>query len=381
MTRIPLPALLFAIAAVVGCKEAPPAGGGPAGGAFAVQAIVVEARIQPVSESLSLVGTVAANEMVDIKSETDGTIEEILFTEGHQVKQGDLLIRLDDTKLAASVAQAEANFKVSAANHERSKQLFKDKLISPQEFDQISAQFQANQASLDLNKRQLKDTRILPPFGGTVSSRHVSPGQVISKNTTLTWLVDLDPVKVEFNVPERYVGQLKVGQKIEVAVAAYPGRKFEGEVFFVAPFVEAATRTALVKARVPNPEAELKPGMFANLDLTLKLKEDAIVIPESSVLASGDRNIIYVLNSQDEAQIRPVKLGIRQAGLVEIASGLNPGERVVAEGLQKVRPGAKVKAAAAETVQGLPAGDRVVENGKAERPKSGTGQPGNGGPE
>ena len=344
MTRISFPILLIAIAVLAGCKKDAPAGGGPPGGAFAVQAIVVEARVQPVSESLLLVGTVAANEMVEVKSETDGTIEEILFTEGHRVKQGDLLIRLDDTKLAAAVAEAEANFKVSRANHERSKQLFQDKLISPQEFDQIAAQFQANQASLDLNKRQLKDTRIYAPFGGIVSSRQVSPGQVISKNTTLTWLVDLDPVKVEFNVPERYVGQLRVGQKIEVAVAAYPGRKFAGEVFFVAPFVEAATRTALVKARVPNPEAELKPGMFANLDLTLKLKEEAIVIPESSVLASGDRNIIYVLDAEDQAQIRPVKLGIRQAGLVEIVSGLKPGERVVAEGLQKVRPGAKVKA-------------------------------------
>ena len=108
-----------------------------------------------------------------------------------------------------------------------------------------------------------------------------------------------------------------------------------------------AYNTALVKARIDNPKSELKPGMFANLNLTLKLKEDAIVIPESSVIASGDRNIIYVLDKEDTAQIRPVKIGIRQAGLVEIVSGLKPGERVVAEGIQKIRPGGKVKAAAA----------------------------------
>jgi len=342
MNRILPLVLLTAVAALNGCKKAVGPGGGPPAG-FAVQAVVVEAKVQPVSESLSLVGTMAANEMVEIKSETDGTLEEILFTEGQVVKQGDLLLRLNDTKLAASVAQAEANFKVSQANHERSKQLFQDKLISPQEFDQIAAQFQANQATLDLNKRLLKDTRIHASFGGVVSSRQVSPGQVISKNTTLTWVVDLDPVKVELNVPERYVGQLRVGQKVDITVAAYPGRTFSGEVFFIAPFVESATRTALVKARIPNPQMELKPGMFANLDLTLKLKEQAIVIPESSVLASGDRNIIYVLDAQDAAQIRTVTLGIRQAGLVEILTGLKPGERVVAEGLQKIRPGGKVK--------------------------------------
>jgi membrane fusion protein, multidrug efflux system len=329
-----------------GCKKKAAAGGAPAG--FAVQALVVEATVQPVSESLSLVGTLAANEMVEIKSETDGTLEEILFTEGQQVKEGDLLLRLNDTKLGAAVAEAEANYKLSQASYERNKQLFRDRLVSQQDFDQVAAQFQASQASLDLKKRELKDTRIYASFGGVVSSRQVSPGQVISKNTTFTWLVDVDPVKVEINVPERYAGQLHPGQRIEITVAAYPGRKFTGEVFFVAPFVEAATRTALVKARVPNPQLELKPGMFANLDLTLKLKEQAIVIPESAVLASGDRIIVYALNKEDVAEVRPVKLGIRQAGLVEILSGLKAGDRVVAEGLQKVRPGGKVQAIAAE---------------------------------
>ena len=362
--------LLLLVASVLawsGCKkQAGPGGGGPPG-SFAVQAVVVEARVQPVSETLSLVGTVAANEMVEIKSETDGTVQEVLFTEGQKVKAGDLLLRLDESKLAAGLAEAEANFKLSQANNERSRQLFRDKLISQQEFDQISAQFQANQASLDLKKRELKDTRIVASFGGYVSSRQISPGQVISKNTTLTFLVDVDPVKVELNVPERYLGQLRVGQKIQLTIAAYPGRKFDGEVFFIAPFVEPATRTALVKARVPNPEAELKPGMFANLDLTLKLKENAVVIPETSVLASGDRNVIYIVDAQDTAQLRAVKIGIRQAGVVEIVSGLQAGERVIAEGLQKVRPGGKVKASPGE----LSPGESPKVTGKPEGAESG----------
>lgn len=345
MLLLLLPLIALALS---GCKKDAGPGGGPPAVAFAAQAVVVAAKAQAVSETLALVGTVAANEMVEIKSETEGTVEKVSFVEGQPVKAGDLLLQLDETKFAATANEAEANFKLSQANHERSKQLFHDKLISQQEFDQIAAQFQANQADLDLKRRQLKDARIRAPFEGIISSRSVSPGQVIGKNTTLTWVVDLDPVKVEFTVPERYVGQVRVGQKIEVTVAAYPGRRYVGEVFFVAPFIEPATRTALVKAKIPNEKHELKPGMFANLDLTLQLKEQAIVIPESSVLASGDRNIIYVVDAQDTAQIRPVKLGIRQAGLVEITSGLQAGERVVAEGLQKVRPGGKVKASVAE---------------------------------
>src|SRR5688572_30142632 len=181
--------ILTAIGCVLaGCgKKAAPASPGAAGG-FAVQAVVVEAKTQTVSEFLSLVGTIAANEMVEIKSETEGTVEEILFTEGQRVNKGDLLLRLDESKSAAAAAEAEANFKLSQANYERSKQLFRDKLISQQDFEQIAAHFQANQAGLDLKKRQLKDSRIIASFGGVVSSRQVSPGQVIGKNSTLTWL-------------------------------------------------------------------------------------------------------------------------------------------------------------------------------------------------
>ena len=352
---------------LTGCKKQEAAGGGgPA--AFAVQAVVVEAKRQPVSESLSLVGSVAANEWVELKSETDGTVQEIPFQEGQEVKKGDLLVHLDESKFAAALAEAEANFRLSQANYDRAKQLFRDKLISQQEFDQAAAQFQANQAGLDLKKRELKDTRIYAPFEGIMSSRQVSPGQVISKNTTLTWVVDLDPVKVEVSVPERFVGQLAVGQNIDLAVAAYPGRKFTGEVFFIAPFLDPTTRTALVKAKVANPKHELKPGMFANLDLTLKLKENAIVIPESAIIPSGDRTVVYVVDASDTAQIRAVKLGIRQAGLVEVVSGLESGERVVSEGIQKVRPGGKVRPVAGQTPQ-IEASKR--ESGKAGKPEGG----------
>ena len=346
---------LAAILAFCGCKKpAPPAGGGLAGG-FAVTALLTEARREPVSESLSLVGTLAANEMVEIKSETDGAVEKILFQEGAVVKEGDLLIQLDESKFAAAVAEAEANFHLSRATFERNKQLFHDKLISQQEYEQASAVLQANQASLDLKKRQLKDTHIYAPFSGIAGGRVVSPGQVMSRNTTLTWLVDLDPVKVEVAVPERFLGQLKGGQIVELTVAAFPGEKFRGEVYFIAPQVDPTTRTALVKAKIPNPSHRLKPGMFVNLDLTLRLKDNAVVIPEGAVWASGDRTLVYVVGTNDIAQIRPVTLGVRMPGSVEVVTGLQGGERIVAEGVQKVRPGGKV---------------RAVENEKAEKRES-----------
>jgi membrane fusion protein (multidrug efflux system) len=313
-----------------------------------VQAVVIEAKAQAVSESLSLVGTVAANEIVEIKSETDGTVEKILVTEGQQVNPGDLLVKLDDSKFAAAVAEAEANFKLSQANHERSKQLFRDKLISQQEFDQIAAQFQANQAGLDLKRRQLRDTQIRAPFGGVVGARQVSPGQVIGKNTTLTWLVDLDPVKVEVNVPERYLSQVAVGQAMEFGVAAFPNDRFKGELYFISPQLDAPTRTALVKARIPNPGHKLKGGMFANLALTLRLRDSAIVVPEPALVSNGDEVTVFIVDEKGAAQVRPVKIGLRLAGKAEVLSGIQAGEKVVVEGVQKLFPGASVKPAPAE---------------------------------
>jgi membrane fusion protein (multidrug efflux system) len=333
---------------VIGCKK-PGAGGPPPN--FAVQVVAVEARRQPVAESLSLVGTLAANEMVEIKSETDGTVDQINFKEGEPVEQGRLLIKLDESKLAASVAEAEANFKLSQADFERSSELLKGKLISQQEFDQIVARFHAGEATLELKKRQLKDARIHAPFAGIMSARQVSPGQVIARNTALTWIVDLDPVKAEFNVPERFLSQVRLGQQIELGVATYPGQKFPGEVYFISPYVDPWWRTVLVKASVKNPEQRLRPGMFASLELTLKVRDQAVLVPEAAVTISSDKASLYTIDSGSNAQLKLVTTGIRLAGKVEITSGLQGGELVVVEGIQKLRPGAKVKLAPPEAAQ------------------------------
>ena len=337
----------FAFAVLLaGCGQR---GGATSGAAFPpVQVVAVEARQQPVIETLSLVGTLTANEAIEIKSEIDGTVDELLFEEGKPAEKGALLVRMDENKLAAAVAEAEANFKLSQANYERSRQLFQDKLISQQEFDQLASTFEVNRAGLELKKRQLKDARIYAPFRGIMGSRQVSPGQVISKNTLLSTLVDFDPIKAEIGVPERFVSQLQVGQKIELAVATYNNQKFPGEVYFVAPQVELSTRTALVKARLANPGLKLRPGMFANLDITVQTREKAVVIPEVALVLNGDRTSVFVVDAESKAQMRPVKTGLRLTGRVEILEGLRPGEKVIVEGIQKVPPGAKVILAPAE---------------------------------
>lgn len=341
-----------ALLAATGCKKKPAGAGGPGagGGGYAVQVVAVPARQQPVVESISLIGTIAPNEMVELKTETDGVIREIAFDEGQRVKKDALLVALDDTKLAAQLAEAEANLQLAKTSFERVKQLFEGKLISQQEYDQASATFAANEAGVELKRRQLRDARVTAPFAGITSARQISPGQVITRNSTLTWLVDLDTVKVEVAVPERYLSQLAIGQAINFKVAAFPKDAFKGEVYFISPQLDPGTRTALVKARIANPDAKLKGGMFAGLDLTLQLRESALVIPEPAIVNNGDATMVFALTATNTAVMKPVKIGLRLAGKAEVLGGLTPGEQVVVEGTQKLRPGAPVKLAGPEAM-------------------------------
>jgi membrane fusion protein, multidrug efflux system len=346
---IAIPTVLCSLALIGACKKQnQQRAGGPPGG-FAVQVVAVEAKQQPVTETLSLVGSIAANEIIEVKSEIEGTVKEILFEEGQRVAKGTELLLLDETKLATALAETESAFKLSKANFDRAQQLSKDKLISQQEFEQLSAIFESSQATRDRRKRELQDTRVYASFAGIVGARNVSPGQVIAKNTTLTWLVDLDTVKVEVNVPERFIQQLQIGRPLEFTVAAFPGEKFRGEVYFVSPQVDANLRTALIKARIPNPDAKLRGGMFASLDLTLQVKNSAIVIPEPAIMSNGDNFSVFVVDDKGNANVRPIQVGIRLAGKAEVLKGLNAGEKVVVEGVQKLRPGAPVKLAPAES--------------------------------
>ncbi len=340
---LPVPVVLL-VALLAGCKPKQPQTGASASRP-AVQVVAIEAKTQPVTETLSLLGNIVANEMVEIKAETEGTVEEINFNEGQRVEKGALLLKLDESKPAASLAQSEANHMLAHSNFERAKQLHRDKLISQQDFDQASASFSASEATILLMRRQLKDARIYAPFAGMTGSRQISPGQVISRNQTLTWLVDLDVVKVEVTIPEKYLSQVRLGMPLDFSVAAFSGKPFHGEVYFISPQLDEGTRTALVKARIPNPDGALKAGMFASLDLKLRIKEDALLIPEPALVSGSDAVTVFTIDSKSTAVMKRVKVGLRLAGKVEILDGVAAGERVVVEGTQKLYPGAAVKLA------------------------------------
>lgn len=335
---------------LTGCKKPGQGGapGGPGGSGMSMTVVAVEARRQSVVETVSLVGNLAANEAVEVKAETDGIVQEVLFDEGQPVEKGTLLLRLDETKLTAELADAQARLQLAEASHARANELRQAKLISEQEYDQAASTLAVSKATVELRQRQLRDAKVPAPFSGRTGARSVSPGQVITRNTPITWLVDLDPMKVEVDVPERFLGQTRIGQAVQFQVTAYPGRKFEGQIYFIAPRLDERTRTAQVKTRISNPDGVLKSGMVANLEMSLVIREDAVVIPEAALMSNGDMTFIYLVGPEDTVQLQPVTVGQRLPRWAEIRTGLKGGERVIAEGHQKIGPGMKVTLAPPE---------------------------------
>lgn len=333
-----------------GCN--PRESGQPPPPAMVVPVRTAQAVVRTLDDTLSTVGTVIPNEVVELRSETDGMVESIGFQEGQAVTNGQILFLLDQGKAAANLAQAQAGHRLAEANAIRSRTLFGNNTISRQEFDQAQATFELNRAAVELMQQQFSDSVITAPFDGVAGARLVSPGQVISRNTHLSTIVSMDPIKVELRVPERYLGQLSEGQEVVLRAQAYPGEVFRGQVFFIDPQLDLDTRTVRLKAMVPNPLGRLRPGMFSTVDLVLRVKEHTVVVPENALVLHGDRTMVWIVDTNATARIAPVDIGVRLKGETEILSGLQGGETVIVEGTQKLRPGAQVSAQPVDNAKG-----------------------------
>lgn len=347
---------ITAIAAVIlytGCGKPPVMGGGE--GEFPVQAVIAEAVMAPVQDTVSLVGSLQARDAVDLVSEIDAVIEDMSYDEGKAVAEGDTLFCLDEAKLQARLAESEARFRLAKTNFERNQALLDNQTISQQEFDQVQSTFEAAQAALDLSREEHADAVITAPFDGVTGERQVSRGQFVNRGTVLGSLVRTDPLEAVFDVPERYLSRLEPGGAIAIHSVAYRDETFAGTVFFVAPRVNERDRTVRVKAVVPNADGRLKPGMFGRLDLVLDTREQALQIPESCVQYRGDQVSVVVMDDDDRAAFRPVTLGVRFKGRVEVTAGLEAGERVVAEGHQKMGPGSLIAISPKSAVEQGPA--------------------------
>lgn len=307
-----------------------------------MQAVVAPVVLGSLEESLRLVGSLKATEQVELVSEIDSKVVEIRFKEGERVKKGQVLLVLDDAELKARLDEATARLDLASSELNRGNELLSSKTITRQEFDRLEFEQRSADAAVRLMKEQFDEAIITAPFDGVMAEHDLSPGQFVARGEKLVWLVQTSPLEVEFNVPERYVSQVAKNQKIELESVALPGRKFEGTVDYVSPRLDVDTRTALVKALIPNEQGLLKPGMYGTLNLIFRLRENVLTIPEAAVSYRGDRPSVVVMNPQSKAEFRDVQVGVRLQEKAEITEGLSDGERVVVEGYQKMGPGTTV---------------------------------------
>lgn len=321
-----------------------PAGpGGAAGGPPPPSVLVGHAQSGPVSRELSAVGSLRSNESVVIMPEITGRVSEISFNEGEAVLQGATLIRLDDSVYRAELQQAEAQLALSKANFERASDLFKRGNAAARTRDETLAQMRVAEANAALARAMLEKTNITAPFDGVLGLRQLSPGDYVKPGDKVVNIEDIDPVKVDFRIPEVHAAVLKVGQEILVALDPLPGKFFKGAVYAIDPLIDPNGRAVVLRATVENEQHELRPGMFARVNLVLDRREDAILLPETAVFPLGQKQFVFKV-ADGKAVRAEVETGLRREGKVEIIRGVTLADQIVLEGHFKIQDGRPVTA-------------------------------------
>jgi len=293
------------------------------------------------AERLSTIGTVRANEEVELVSETSGKISAIHFEEGAAVTKGQLLLKIDDSEIVAERQRAVHRVELAHRAEARQQQLLDDGVISSETYDVALGELNVLQAELQLIEAQLKKTEIRAPFGGVIGLRWVSPGSYLSSQTRIASLHDLDPVKIDFSVPERYSGLMRIGQEITFTVEGLE-QDFTGTIYAIEPSVDAASRSLRMRARSPNSNGALLPGTFANVDLAVRSAVGALTVPAIAVIPELGGKKVYVY-ADGKAVPKAVTTGIRNEREVEITSGLEAGDLIITTGILQLQPGLEVE--------------------------------------
>jgi membrane fusion protein (multidrug efflux system) len=299
------------------------------------------ATVAPAIDEATAVGTLRADEAVTLRPEIAGRIAGIRFKEGERVERGAVLVQLDQAELAAVLASSRAQAGLDHQRLERAADLFKKNFISQQAYDEARANYARSAAKQREDEARLAKTVIRAPFSGVAGLRQVSAGAYVAAGTDIARLEKIDQLKLDFRVPELYVGRLKPGQAVRVQLDAYGERGFPGSVYAIEPAVDEATRTVLVRARIANPERKLRPGMFARVWAQLAVRKNAVWVPEQAIVPRGQDSFVFRV-VDGKAQMVKVQTGVRKVGEVEIAQGIAAGDMVVTEGVQRLGPGSAV---------------------------------------
>ena len=301
--------------------------------------------------ALQAIGTLAPVEGVMLSADAEGTIVKILAESGTAVKAGDPLVVLDTSVEVAQLNAAEARAGLAKINIDRARELLDNKTLAKSEFDTIDATTKQILADVAALRAQIDKKTVRAPFDGRIGIRLVNVGQYISKGRALMPLQKLDPIFVNFSVPQRQLADLKIGQKIMVTIDAYQGKVFAGEITAINSEVDALTRNISVQATLGNPEELLRAGMFAQVEIELPVGQPKVVLPATAIAYAPYGNSVFVVEKMKDkdggeylgVRQQIVTLGATRGDLVVIESGVKPGEQVVTAGVFKLRNGAHVQ--------------------------------------
>lgn len=310
---------------------ADPAPGEPA----PLEVEVVELAPRRLAQSLTTTGTLSANQSVELVTEIAGKIERILFAEGSRVDRDELLVKIDDVQLQAERERVFYRLDLARQREVRQRELLQLGLTAQQEYDFAASELAVLEAELKLVEARLEKTEIRAPFAGTIGLRQVSEGAYLTSQTSIAILQDLDPIKIDFGVPERYASRVRRGGRIDFRIQGAEG-PFVGTISAVEPRVDPATRSLTVRAESPNPGGSLLPGTFADVDLVVEEIADALVVPALAIVPELGGKKVYVMEN-GLAQPKPVETGIRTENDVEIVRGLEAGEQVIVSAIQRLR--------------------------------------------
>jgi membrane fusion protein (multidrug efflux system) len=333
------------------------AGGRGGGGPVVVEAMPV--KVAPAERTVEAVGTLLSNERVTIRPEVAGRIVALDLVEGGSVRQGQVLVELDASVERAALADAEARRMLALNNLERARELRRSNVGTQRALDEAEASFRIAEAAVELARAQLAKRTIKAPFDAKASLRDISVGEFVTAGTALFTLEQIDPIKVDFRIPELVLPAVGVGNEIRITIDAFPGRSFAGRVTAIDPLVDERGRSLLVRASIANPEEALRPGLFARVSLTLSVKPDALWVAEEALVPQGGKQFVFRIVDQGEGKPKTVErvevtTGLRRPGEVEIESGVRGGDLVVVAGVTKVREGGPV---VVQSPGGAPRGD------------------------
>ncbi len=299
-------------------------------GNMQVTVITAPAETRTFTDIVEALGTAKARESVTLTSRVSDTVREVLFEDGQSVKQGDVLVRLQDNEEKAQLSEAKANLNEAERQFERVKNLVKQGNASTAALDTQQRNMDEARFRLDAAQARLADQKIVAPFDGLLGLRQVSAGSLITPSTAITTIDDIDIIKMDFSVPERFIATLAPGQRVYARVEAYPGRRFEGVITTIDSRIDPATRSVVIRAEVPNPDHALKPGLLMIVKAVSR-EWEGVSIPEESVVMSNGDPFVYVVK-EGVARRTSVKLGLRRPGYVEVTDGIAADESVVIEG-------------------------------------------------